>query len=192
MALSAPAWADTIIMTATVDGVLVAGDTSADGNLNISAQSFGSAFNINSLSINRNFSGGSGSAQTNTLNSTNRLVAITNWSSISRPSALPVPRSRGVAVIVQRHRPDGWLVCSGADLHQRHVAGRHGRVHRHVGQRVLCQQCRCHWPVQGRGDLHHQLGGHRTLQRRHRHLRGGDTVARCSGCSAARLLPSVW
>ena len=52
LALSAPAWADTITMTAKVDGVTVAVDSSADGNLDISAQSFGPAFNVNSLSIN--------------------------------------------------------------------------------------------------------------------------------------------
>jgi hypothetical protein len=52
IALSAPAWADSIIMTAKVDGVTVAIDTSADGNLNVPSASFGGAFNINSLSIN--------------------------------------------------------------------------------------------------------------------------------------------
>jgi hypothetical protein len=47
-----PALADTIIATAKVDNVLVATETSASGTLNVSNQSFGPIFNLNSLSIN--------------------------------------------------------------------------------------------------------------------------------------------
>jgi PEP-CTERM motif len=47
-----PALADTIVATAKVDNVLVATQTSASGTLNVSNQSFGPIFNLNSLSIN--------------------------------------------------------------------------------------------------------------------------------------------
>lgn len=51
-AMCAPALADSLIVSAFVDGSLVSTQTSADGNLNIGSQSFGPDFNLNSLSIN--------------------------------------------------------------------------------------------------------------------------------------------
>jgi hypothetical protein len=68
LALSGAAWADNIVVTATVDGSLVATETSADGNLNISGQAFGPVFNLNSLSINsQSFLAPPGLLSTNTL-----------------------------------------------------------------------------------------------------------------------------
>lgn len=51
MALSAPAWAETIIATAKVDGSTVSVSNSASGTLNLVNQSFGPVFNLNSLTV---------------------------------------------------------------------------------------------------------------------------------------------
>jgi hypothetical protein len=68
-AMSLPAAADTITLKAFVDGVLVSTLTSADGNLDVSAQSFGPDFNINSLTLNsETFLPVSNWLSTNTLN----------------------------------------------------------------------------------------------------------------------------
>jgi hypothetical protein len=50
--LSGPVLADNIVVTATVDGVLVDTLTSVDGNLNINSQSFGPLFDLNTVTIN--------------------------------------------------------------------------------------------------------------------------------------------
>ena len=50
--LAGPALADTITLTATVDGTFVTTDSSLDGTLDISNQAFGPDFNLNSLDIN--------------------------------------------------------------------------------------------------------------------------------------------
>src|SRR5580765_3455842 len=52
LALTAVASADTIVGTARVDGNLVATVNSANSSLNVVNQSFGSAFNLNSLTVN--------------------------------------------------------------------------------------------------------------------------------------------
>jgi hypothetical protein len=51
-AFSLPAVAETISLTAFVDGIQVANASSADGTLDVSNQAFGSVFNLNSLTIN--------------------------------------------------------------------------------------------------------------------------------------------
>jgi hypothetical protein len=67
--MAAPAMADTITVNAFVDGVLVGSQSSADGNLDIAAQAFGTVFNLNSLSINSEaFLAAGDLLSTNTLN----------------------------------------------------------------------------------------------------------------------------
>ena len=69
--------ADSIVATARVDGVLVATENSADGNLNVSSQSFGPLFNLNSLSINtESFLAPPGLMSTNTLDVGQNLSGI--------------------------------------------------------------------------------------------------------------------
>jgi hypothetical protein len=69
LALAMPAWADNIILTATVDGTLVNTTTSANGTLDVSDVSFGTVYNLNSLSINtQTFLAPPGILNTNTLN----------------------------------------------------------------------------------------------------------------------------
>jgi hypothetical protein len=69
MAWNAPALADAISLTATVDGVTVATASSATGTLSIVNQAFGPDFNLNSLDINdQNFLAPPGVLDTNTIN----------------------------------------------------------------------------------------------------------------------------
>jgi hypothetical protein len=52
LAMVAPALADAIVATATLDGNIVAIEASANGSLNVNNQAFGTVFNLNSLSVN--------------------------------------------------------------------------------------------------------------------------------------------
>lgn len=66
--LAGPVWADNIVATATVDGTLVDTLTSSDGNLDISSQSFGGIFDLNTVTINSaTFLAPGGVLATNTL-----------------------------------------------------------------------------------------------------------------------------
>jgi hypothetical protein len=66
---SAPASADDIVLSATVDGGVPTIITSVDGNLNVNSQSFGADFDLNTLSINAGpgFLAAPGILNTNTL-----------------------------------------------------------------------------------------------------------------------------
>jgi hypothetical protein len=67
VAMSTAALADTIILQATLDGVVVGTATSANGTLNLNNQAFG-GFNLNTVSINdQNFLAPPGVLNTNTL-----------------------------------------------------------------------------------------------------------------------------
>ena len=68
LVLSTPAWADNIVLTATVDGIVVDTITSINGNLNVTNASFGPFFNLNTLTINSaTFLAPPGILSTNTL-----------------------------------------------------------------------------------------------------------------------------
>ena len=68
LVLSTPAWADNIVLTATVDGIVVDTFTSINGNLNVTNASFGPFFNLNTLTINSaTFLAPPGFLSTNTL-----------------------------------------------------------------------------------------------------------------------------
>ena len=68
MALSAPAFADAIMLSASVDGSNVATASSPNGTLNIEDQAFGLDFNLNTVTINSQSDlAGSGILRTNTL-----------------------------------------------------------------------------------------------------------------------------
>jgi hypothetical protein len=90
-----PAFADAIVMTATVDGSLVNTSTSADGTLDVTNQSFGPVFNLNSLSINsEQFLGPGEILSTNTLDvnqligGTHQLVIDIKATGLAGPGAL--------------------------------------------------------------------------------------------------------
>ena len=94
LALAAPAFADTIQLTATVDGILVNSTNSADGTLDVSNQAFG-VFNLNSLSINsETFLAAPDLLSTNTLNinqsagGTHQLVIDVKAFGLSGPNAV--------------------------------------------------------------------------------------------------------
>jgi hypothetical protein len=93
-ALSTPAFADAINLTATVDGSQVANLSSADGTLDITNQAFG-VYNLNSLSINsQEFLAAPGVLTTNTLNvnqtagGTHTLVLDITATGLTGPNAL--------------------------------------------------------------------------------------------------------
>jgi hypothetical protein len=90
-----PAFADSINLTATVDGSLVASASSPDGTLNVNDQAFGSVFNLNSLNINsQEFLAPPGVLSTNTLDvdqtsgGTHTLVLDIRAAGLKGPGAL--------------------------------------------------------------------------------------------------------
>jgi hypothetical protein len=94
LVLAAPAFADAIVMTATVDGTLVNTSTSADGTLDVTNQSFGAFFNLNSLTINsQQFLGPGEILSTNTLDvnqtlgGTHKLVIDIKATGLTGPGA---------------------------------------------------------------------------------------------------------
>ena len=121
---SLPAAAETISLTAFVDGIQVATANSADGTLDVSNQAFGSVFNLNSLTHQRSVVLG-----------VSRYLF--NQHAGRKPECwrdAPVGHQRhgqrtcrhwhhtGRPLGVQRDRTDGWLERARANVHQRKPA----------------------------------------------------------------------
>jgi hypothetical protein len=121
---AAQARADSITLKAFVDGILVSTLTSADGNLDVSAQSFGPDFNINSLTLNsETFLPANNYLSTNTLNvnqtigGTHQLVIDIVANGLVGPGAItPTLSSFSVTGLTAGWNADEQTFINGAAL----------------------------------------------------------------------------